>query len=206
MAKEKQNDETRQQTENVGADSEKAAQEVEKTEDSEQTVEAKKVKGDKKCKDSKKTKELEKKVEELQKELDSTKDMLLRTAAEFDNFKRRETANRDKTASFVKGETMKALLPAIDNINLAMQADENSPEYAKGVAMTVKGLFSELKKLGLEEIDPLNEEFDVKYHQAVMSVEDENVGKNVVVQVLQKGYKLGDTILRHAMVKVANCG
>ena len=206
MAKEKLNDETKQQTDNIENDSENTAAKAAEAENEEQTVEAKKVKSDRKGKDSKKVKELEKKVDDLQKELDSTKDMLLRTAAEFDNFKRRETANRDKTANFVKGETMKALLPTIDNINLAMQADENSPEYAKGVAMTVKGLWGELKKLGLEEIDPLNEEFDVNYHQAVMSVEDDSVGKNIVVQVLQKGYKLGDTILRHAMVKVANCG
>lgn len=210
MSEEKMNDETQRQAQQPEDSAEKetdtSAENAKSEETTEKTAESKKVKSEKKCKDSKKTKELEKKVEELQKELDSTKDMLLRTAAEFDNFKRRETANRDKTANFVKGETMKALLPAIDNIDLAMQADESSPEYAKGVAMTVKGLFNELKKLGLEEINPLNEEFDVKYHQAVMSVEDDSVGKNIVVQVLQKGYKLGDTILRHAMVKVANCG
>lgn len=156
-------------------------------------------------KEDKKSKEAEEKIEKLENELKEAKDMLLRTAAEFDNFKKRETANREKTASFVKAETIKALLPSIDNINRAMQADENAADYAKGVAMTVKGLLDALKKLGLEEINPENEPFDVNYHQAVMRVDDDSVGENIVVQVLQPGYKIGDTVLRHAMVKVANC-
>ncbi len=144
-------------------------------------------------------------TESLKAELAAAKDMLLRTAAEFDNYKKRETAAKEKLAEFTKGETLKALLPSLDNINRALEADPDSPDYAKGVAMTVKGLSDALKKLGLEEINPQGEPFDVQYHQAVMRVEDENLGKNVVAQVLQTGYKLGDNVLRHAMVKVANC-
>lgn len=166
---------------------------------------AEKPEKEKKSKDSKKVRELEEKIESLEKQLAETKDMLLRTAAEYDNFKKRETANREKSANFVKGDTIKALLPSIDNISRAMAADESSPEYAKGVAMTIKGLTDALKKLGLEEINPVNEPFDVNLHQAVMRVEDESVGENIVVEVLQTGYKLGDNVLRHAMVKVANC-
>lgn len=166
---------------------------------------AEKPEKEKKSKDSKKVRELEEKVESLEKQLAETKDMLLRTAAEYDNFKKRETANREKSANFVKGDTIKALLPSIDNISRAMAADESSPEYAKGVAMTIKGLTDALKKLGLEEINPVNEPFDVNLHQAVMRVEDDSVGENIVVEVLQTGYKLGDNVLRHAMVKVANC-
>lgn len=166
---------------------------------------AEKPEKEKKSKDSKKVSELEEKIESLEKQLAETKDMLLRTAAEYDNFKKRETANREKSANFVKGDTIKALLPSIDNISRAMAADESSPEYAKGVAMTIKGLTDALKKLGLEEINPVNEPFDVNLHQAVMRVEDDSVGENIVVEVLQTGYKLGDNVLRHAMVKVANC-
>ena len=92
-----------------------------------------------------------------------------------------------------------------DNINRAIAADETAADYAKGVAMTVKSLTDALKKLGLEEINPINEEFDVNFHQAVMRVEDDSVGNNIVVEVLQSGYKLGDNVLRYAMVKVANC-
>lgn len=191
MSEETKNDEIKEQT----ADTDNTAKEVK----------AEKPEKEKKSKDSKKVRELEEKVESLEKQLAETKDMLLRTAAEYDNFKKREIANREKSANFVKGDTIKALLPSIDNISRAMAADESSPEYAKGVAMTIKGLTDALKKLGLEEINPVNEPFDVNLHQAVMRVEDDSVGENIVVEVLQTGYKLGDNVLRHAMVKVANC-
>ena len=191
MSEEAKNEEIKEQTD----DTVKEAKEA-KTEKPEK---------EKKSKDSKKVSELEEKIESLEKQLAETKDMLLRTAAEYDNFKKRETANREKSANFVKGDTIKALLPSIDNISRAMAADESSPEYAKGVAMTIKGLTDALKKLGLEEINPVNEPFDVNLHQAVMRVEDDSVGENIVVEVLQTGYKLGDNVLRHAMVKVANC-
>ena len=191
MSEEAKNEEIKEQTN----DTVKEAKEA-KTEKPEK---------EKKSKDSKKVSELEEKIESLEKQLAETKDMLLRTAAEYDNFKKRETANREKSANFVKGDTIKALLPSIDNISRAMAADESSPEYAKGVAMTIKGLTDALKKLGLEEINPVNEPFDVNLHQAVMRVEDDSVGENIVVEVLQTGYKLGDNVLRHAMVKVANC-
>lgn len=191
MSEEAKNDEIKEQTEDI--------------QDTAKEVKSEKPEKEKKSKDSKKVRELEEKIESLEKQLAETKDMLLRTAAEYDNFKKRETANREKSANFVKGDTIKALLPSIDNISRAMAADENSPDYAKGVAMTVKGLTDALKKLGLEEINPVNEPFDVNLHQAVMRVEDDSVGTNIVVEVLQNGYKLGDNVLRHAMVKVANC-
>ena len=191
MSEEAKNEEIKEQTDETVKEAKEAK--------------AEKPEKEKKSKDSKKVRELEEKVESLEKQLAETKDMLLRTAAEYDNFKKRETANREKTANFVKGDTIKALLPSIDNISRAMAADESSPEYAKGVAMTIKGLTDALKKLGLEEINPVNEPFDVNLHQAVMRVEDESVGENIVVEVLQTGYKLGDNVLRHAMVKVANC-
>lgn len=159
----------------------------------------------KKEKKSSKVSKLEKENEELKSQLQEAKDMLLRTAAEFDNYKKRETAAKEKLSSYVKGETLKAILPSIDNINRALSADEASADYAKGVSMTIKGLISELQKLGLEEINPVGEEFDVNFHMAVMKVEDEEVGENIVTEVLQTGYKLGETLLRPAMVKVANC-
>lgn len=154
---------------------------------------------------SKKDDKLVKENDELKAQLQETKDMLLRTAAEFDNYKKRETAAKEKLSSFVKGETLKAILPSLDNVQRALFADENSEGYAAGVSMTIKGLISELNKLGLEEINPVGEQFDVNFHMAVMKVEDESVGENIVTEVLQVGYKLGDNCLRPAMVKVANC-
>ena len=158
-----------------------------------------------KNKKSKKDDKLVKENEQLKSELQETKDLLLRTAAEFDNYKKRETAAKEKLSSFVKGETLKAILPSLDNIQRALSADENSEGYAAGVSMTIKGMISELNKLGLEEINPVGEQFDVNFHMAVMKVEDESVGENIVTEVLQVGYKLGDNCLRPAMVKVANC-
>lgn len=160
-------------------------------------------KADKK-KDKKESK-LKKENEELKQQLQEQKDLLLRTAAEFDNYKKRETAAKEKLSSYVKGETLKAILPSLDNINRALSADENSADYVKGVSMTIKGLLDALKKEGLEEINPKGETFDVNLHMAVMKVEDENAKENEITKVLQTGYKLGDTVLRPAMVEVANC-
>jgi len=158
-----------------------------------------------KCKSSKKDDKLIKENEQLKAELSETKDLLLRTAAEFDNYKKRETAAKEKLSSYIKGETLKAILPSLDNIQRALNADENSEGYAAGVSMTIKGMIAELNKQGLEEINPVGEQFDVNFHMAVMKVEDESVGENIVTEVLQVGYKLGDNCLRPAMVKVANC-
>ena len=149
--------------------------------------------------------EVEKELEALQKKYEETNDLLLRTAAEFDNYKKRETAAKEKLSSFVKGETLKEILPALDNIHRALGADETSADYAKGVSLTIKGLVDTLQKMGLEEISPLGEEFDANLHMAVMKVEDDTVGENIVTEVLQSGYRLGETLLRPAMVKVANC-
>lgn len=170
--------------------------------EAEQKVDDKK-KSEKKT--SKASSKLQKENEELKAQLKEANDRLLRTAAEFDNYKKRETSAKEKLSSYIKGETLKAILPSLDNINRALAADENAEDYAKGVSMTIKGMLSELKKQGLEEINPLGEQFDVNFHMAVMKVEDENVGENTVTKVLQIGYKLGEIVLRPAMVEVANC-
>lgn len=149
--------------------------------------------------------ELNAKIAELEAQIAERDDTILRKIAEFENFKRRENQNKDKLTEFVKANTLKELLPSIDNIERALSADDSAVDYAKGVSMTVKGLLDALTKMGLEEINPENQPFDVDFHQAIMKVEDESVGENTVVEVLQKGYKLGDTVLRYAMVKVANC-
>lgn len=148
---------------------------------------------------------LNQEIESLKKELEKNNDLLLRNAAEFDNYKKREATSRERMADYIKSETIKAILPSIDNVKRALEVDATSPEFATGVVMTIKGLIDTLKSLGLEEINPLGEAFDVDYHSAVMRVEDESVGKNIVTEVLQPGYKFGETVIRYAMVKVANC-
>ncbi len=140
----------------------------------------------------------------LQRDLDEAKDMLLRTAAEFDNYKKRSEREKLQVSAFVKAQTVKALLPSVDNLLRAADADASSPDYAKGIEMTIRQLMEALDKLGLKEINPENEPFDPALHEAVMHEEDPEVPENTVVQVLQKGYMMDDTVIRPAMVKVAN--
>ena len=99
---------------------------------------------------------------------------------------------------------MKKMLPVVDNITFASNSDVSSPDYAKGLEMIIKQLKETLEKIGLAEIEALGQQFDPNLHEAVMHIEDENFGENEVAEVLQAGYKLGDTVLRPSMVKVAN--
>ena len=147
----------------------------------------------------------------LQAELDKanealaeSKDMLLRTAAEFDNFKRRTEKEKADIAAFVKADVVKALLPVADNIERASQSDRESADYVKGLEMIIKQLTDTLDRVGLKKIEAEGAQFDPNFHEAVMHVEDDSVGENTVVQVLQTGYMMGDTVIRPAMVKVAN--
>lgn len=142
--------------------------------------------------------------EKLKAELEKSKEQLLRTAAEFDNYKKRTDRERASISEYAKCEIIKKLLPILDNIDRAGQADNTGEEYIKGIEMIVKQFLSLSETLGIEEIAKEGDVFDPNLHEAVMHIEDEAFGENVIVQVLQKGYKLGDTVIRAAMVKVAN--
>ncbi len=156
---------------------------------------------EKKEKKSKKDAELEK----LKAELDSKNDLLLRTAAEFDNFKKRTERERAGVAEFAKANVIKELLPILDNIDRAAQLeDKTSADYIKGIELIVKQLEGLSSNLGIKEVAQVGDAFDPNCHEAVMHIEDENLGENVIAQVLQKGYKIGDTVIRPAMVSVAN--
>ncbi len=174
---------------------EQTAPEVDKAQSAEQAPERKPKKADKK-----KNAELEK----VTAELEQTKDMLLRTAAEFDNFKRRSEKEKTDLSEYVKAATVKNFLSVADNIKRAADSDKESPDYVKGLEMIIKQLSDTLTKLGLEEIEALGQPFDPNFHEAVMHIEDDSFGENTVSQVLQTGYKLGDTVLRPSMVQVAN--
>ncbi len=154
----------------------------------------------KKEKKSKKDSEIEK----LKAELEQKNDVLLRTAAEFDNYKKRTEREKSGVAEYARAGIIKQLLPILDNIDRAAGADRESPDYIKGIELIVKQLEGLSEKLGIEEIAKQGDSFDPNLHDAVMHIEDDNLGENVVAEVLQKGYKTGDTIIRHAMVKVAN--
>lgn len=144
-------------------------------------------------------------LEKVKAELESKNDLLLRTAAEFDNFKKRTERERLTVAEFAKANIIKELLPILDNIDRAESLEDKSGEdYIKGIEMIVKQFCSLSEKLGIAELAQVGDNFDPNCHEAVMHIEDEALGENVIAEVLQKGYKIGDTVIRPAMVKVAN--
>ena len=144
-------------------------------------------------------------LEKVKAELESKNDLLLRTAAEFDNFKKRTEREILTFAEFAKANIIKELLPILDNIDRAESLEDKSGEdYIKGIEMIVKQFCSLSEKLGIAELAQVGDSFDPNCHEAVMHIEDEALGENVIAEVLQKGYKIGDTVIRPAMVKVAN--
>ena len=143
-------------------------------------------------------------IENLKAELEAKNDLLLRTAAEFDNFKKRTERERLTVAEYAKANVIKELLPILDNIDRANTAEKDTPEYIKGIEMIVKQFESLSEKLGILEVAKVGDTFDPNFHDAVMHIEDETLGENVIAEVLQKGFKIGDTVIRPAMVKVAN--
>lgn len=152
--------------------------------------------------------ELEKVKQELEKakqELNEQKDQYIRLAAEYDNYRKRTIKEKDNIFEESKAFTLACLIPCLDNLDRVMSVENaNLEDYKKGVEMTISHLFETLKTLGVEEIDALGKPFDPMLQEAVAHIEDENAGENTVVEVLQKGYKIGDRVLRHAAVKVAN--
>lgn len=141
----------------------------------------------------------------LEKELADTKDQLLRTAAEYANYRARSAKEKEQTYSNAKGNVVAELLPVIDNLERAIaQESEDYEALRKGVQMTLDGLMASLEKLGVEQFGESGDAFDPNLHNAVMHVEDETLDENVICDVFQKGYKLGDRVIRAAMVKTAN--
>ncbi|MDD6276540.1 MAG: nucleotide exchange factor GrpE [Clostridia bacterium] len=145
------------------------------------------------------------KEEQLQKELDDKNDQLLRMAAEYDNFRKRSQREKDALYAECKNTVISELLPVIDNFDRVFaNPDASAEDYKKGVEMTYKQFNDIIKKLGVESFGEVGDAFDPNIHNAVMHTEDENQPENTVTVVMQKGYKLGEKIIRHAMVGVAN--
>lgn len=167
-------------------------------------AEEKKVPETEKPKTEKKKNKKDAEIEALKAELENKNDLLLRTAAEFDNFKKRTEREKLTVAEFAKAGLIKQLLPILDNIDRAGMAPKDTPDYIKGIEMIVKQFEGIAENLGVTEIAKAGDEFNPELHEAVMHIEDETLGENVIAEVLQKGYKIGDTVIRAAMVKVAN--
>ncbi|WP_291569388.1 nucleotide exchange factor GrpE [Clostridium sp. UBA4548] len=150
-----------------------------------------------------KFKSLKEENKKLQEELDSLKDRLLRTVAEYDNYRKRSIKEKENIYTDACEDVLKDMLPVLDNLERALVVDGSAEDLKKGIEMTVKQFNNSLEKLGVEEVDASGE-FDPNLHNAVMHAEDANLGKNQIAEVFQKGYKKGSKVLRYSMVKVVN--
>lgn len=158
----------------------------------------------------KEAKKLHSRIEALEKELAGAKDSLaaaedkyLRLAAEYDNFRKRSQKERDGIYSDAAADCVKELLPVIDNLQRA--TEYTAPDkVAEGVQMILGTLPGVFEKLQITAFGAVGEPFDPNIHNAVMHVEDEEHGENEIAEVFQRGYRIGDRIVRYAMVKVAN--
>ena len=168
-----------------------------------------KSKGGKKKKEKEKTYTLTQQqmeaAELAAKQLESVKDQFVRLTAEYDNYRKRTTKEKDALYQDAKADTIKAFLAVYDNLERAVAApgDEESP-HKKGLEMIFHQYQDILKNLGVTEIEAQGQPFDPEKHNAVMHIEDEAYGENVVAQVFQAGFMLGDKVIRHAIVQVAN--
>lgn len=173
---------------------------------------AKKKDGETKSTETKNTEKVKVEVEKNKNEADDmaaklneSNEKLLRTLAEYDNFRKRSLKEKEQAYSDSKALVLAELLPVIDNFERAAGNKSASYEdYQKGIDMIFSQLSEIIKKLGAESFGESGDDFDPNLHNAVMHIEDENEGENKVIDVFSKGYKLGDKILRPAMVKVAN--
>lgn len=163
---------------------------------------------------SKKSKKAEAEIRGLSEELERTRaelaaanDKYMRMIAEYDNFRRRTAKEKEGIYADAYEDAMKTVLPVLDNIERAAMYKDGEA-VAKGLQMIFKSFSDALSQMGISEIECFKDgrgvEFDPELHNAVMHIEDENCGEGEIVEVLQKGYRKGDKILRYAMVKVAN--
>ena len=144
-------------------------------------------------------------LQAMQAQLDAANDKFLRLAAEYDNFRKRTAKEKEDLNALCKSTVIGDLLPVIDNVERALANEtDNLEEYRKGVRMIGDQFHAVLEKLRVEPFGEAGETFDPNLHNAVMHIEDENLGENVIASVFSKGYRMGDRIIRPAMVQVAN--
>lgn len=145
-----------------------------------------------------------KKDNKLEQQIEDLTDRLKRNMAEFDNFRKR--TEKEKSSMYIIGakDIIEKILPVVDNFERGLaQATEGDP-FAEGMEKIYKQLTTTLESLGVEQIEAVDKEFNPDLHNAVMHVEDESVGDNIIVEELQKGYTYKGFVVRHSMVKVAN--
>lgn len=143
-------------------------------------------------------------MEQLAKVLADANDKYLRLAAEYDNYRKRTTREKENVYGTAKADTIKPFLAVLDNLERGVQQFEEGDGHRQGLEMICKQFIDVLGQMGVTEIPALGQPFDPEKHNAVMHTEDESTGENTIVEVFQKGFMIGDKVLRFAMVKVAN--
>ena len=143
------------------------------------------------------------KNKKLENELEALKDRLLRLSSEYENYRRRTDKEKEGIYTNACEDILKRILPVLDNLERAAEVEGDLDDIKKGIDMTIRQFIDALEKLDVVEIDATGE-FDPNVHQAVMHNEDDAFGANQVAEVFQKGYKRGDKVIRHTMVRVVN--
>ena len=152
----------------------------------------------------KKSKKQDAELEALKEKLKESEDRYLRVLAEYDNFRKRSAKEKESLYADSVADSLKELLPVLDTLERAAMAEGDADALRKGIEMTLKSFKDALTKLKVTEMDCVGKEFDPNLQNAVMHVEDETLGENVVAEVLMKGYEREGRVIRFAMVKVAN--
>ncbi len=141
----------------------------------------------------------------LQAEYDALNDRYMRTLAEYDNFRKRSQKDIESRVTYTKTDMLSKIIPVIDNFErAAFNSDTDFDAYKKGIEMTVSQFIEILKGLGVAAFGEKGEAFDPNFHNGVMHIDDDSFGENEIAEVFMKGYKIGDTVIRPATVKVAN--
>ena len=140
----------------------------------------------------------------IQDELEEMTDRYKRLAAEFDNYKKRSNKEKEVLYASLVSDILSSFLPVMDNLEKATTVETKDENYKVGVELVLKQILDILKGYGVEEIKSVGEKFDPELHEAVSHIQDENFGEQEVTQEFRKGYKIGNKIIRHAMVIVAN--
>ena len=148
--------------------------------------------------------EKNKKVTQMKEELEEMTDRYKRVLAEFENFKRRSQKEREQLYNSILSDIIEVILPVLDNLENALKAETKDENYKQGIELVQKQFKDVLKSKGIEEINAVGETFDPSLHEAVSSIQDEKRGEKEIVEVYRKGYKIGNKVIRHSMVVVAN--
>ena len=148
--------------------------------------------------------EVAEEVNPWEEKYNAERDAHLRVAAEYDNFRKRTVKEKEASYGNGKADAVAKMLPVYDNLERALNQPTEDAAYKKGVEMTMNELVKIFTSLGVEIFGNVGDEFDPNLHNAVMHVENEELGENVIAQVFQKGFKIGEKVVRFAMVQVAN--